>query len=519
MKKANIFIILSLFMTLAIYAKEPIVTLELDSRKMDLNQNYTINVVVKDEVKLDSVDIIGSENFKVIGTSQMSSSRSVNFKKTVTFTKSFKIMAVKEGTFKIKGRAIKGKKSYFSNEEIITVRESNANKSLDSEILLQGKLADNEIYVGQSTVLDYYVYTLHKIYGLSLQKELNFDSRLIVEELDTVESKNEIISGDQFTVMNVMKRLVTPIESGEFVIDDLALIAKTRHINKQIQADALTLKVKPLPPGRPVDFSGLVGELTIRQNFPIKKEIEYGDSVTMKVELKGTADLNKITKIINGSTPGFKVYEKLLGTESEIVDGKYISRSVYELIIVPGKSGEVTFSDMKISYFDTISETYKEAIIKGFNLKVSGDIIENSADSIINLPKEKIVISSVEIKEANKSENFYTINISKKAIKISTEILFLIFLLIIIVLFFKKYNSKKTVDIKKEIDKATNYNQLYELLSSEIKIRYNFSIKAHSLDGLNVSDSLRECLKEIENGILFSKTITPELKIKLKNIF
>ena len=154
--------------------------------------------------------------------------------------------------------------------------------------------------------------------------------------------------------------------------------------------------------------------------------------------------------------------------------------------MVPEKSGDIEIDPIYISYFDTESESYKQAQIPGTTVTVTGEAPvvqtqQSKGDSAI----EKVKID--QIGYIPKNEGYLTIQLKKEYIYISLVILVILSLIAIsvfIILKGKKKEDRKLWDMYKRINNSKDEKEIYSIFNDMIKYRFNISLKASSKDAI-----------------------------------
>lgn len=181
-----------------------------------------------------------------------------------------------------------------------------------------------------------------------------------------------------------VKRLLVPIETGEFVLGasqamlqlvvgrkagrdpfgfpsifDEQLITKTHDA----VSPSHILKVLPLPEkGRPIDFSGAVGEFSLDAEVT-PRECAQGDTVTLLVRIEGKGDLElvPVPKVPQGK--GYKVLDPE-------IDSSFASPTqgtkTFRFPIYIAEDGNVELPQVAFSYFDADQQRYQTHVAGPF---------------------------------------------------------------------------------------------------------------------------------------------------------
>ena len=126
-----------------------------------------------------------------------------------------------------------------------------------------------------------------------------------------------------------------------------------------LQAEPITLTVLPLPEaGRPADFSGAVGQLTLEVEVS-PREVTAGDPVTVTTRVRGTGNLDGMKPPEVAPRAALKIYEP---TEMPVLDATPpIRERRFEQVVIPTEPGTVGLPPVSVAYFDPASESYRRA--------------------------------------------------------------------------------------------------------------------------------------------------------------
>ncbi len=138
----------------------------------------------------------------------------------------------------------------------------------------------------------------------------------------------------------------------------------TRTLKGRVPIAPNTLTVKPLPTeGRPDDFTGLIGPLTLSAELD-RPRISAGEGVELRITAAGRqVDLLK-APVLALST-GVQAYPK--------ADGKAPDRGtrIFRFDLVPAAAGEVVVPAVTIPYFDPEAKVYRRAESHALTLTVT----------------------------------------------------------------------------------------------------------------------------------------------------
>jgi hypothetical protein len=122
-----------------------------------------------------------------------------------------------------------------------------------------------------------------------------------------------------------------------------------------IKSDAVTLEVKPLPPGKPADFSGAVGNfnMTVEAN---PKSVQVGDPITVTSTIAGRGNFDRVTAPTLEDDRGWHKYppsSKFKQDDEVGISGT----KTFETVLSPNEKKQ-QISPFVFSFFDPAKENY-----------------------------------------------------------------------------------------------------------------------------------------------------------------
>mgnify|MGYP002909325953 FL=1 len=152
------------------------------------------------------------------------------------------------------------------------------------------------------------------------------------------------------------------------------------EVKKNIVTPKLTINVKALPDGKPINFSGGVGEFTISSSISTK-ELKTNDAVTIKLVISGTGNLKLVNTPEVAFPKDFEVYDPKIDNKFTLTREGLSGNKVIEYLAIPRHAGNFTIPPVEFSYFDLKSNSYKTIKTEAYNLKVEKGA--GNADQVI----------------------------------------------------------------------------------------------------------------------------------------
>jgi len=124
------------------------------------------------------------------------------------------------------------------------------------------------------------------------------------------------------------------------------------------KAPAIAIEVKPLPPGAPSDFKGLVGQFKLDSNLS-KKDLTVGETATLSYTISGTGNIKDATLNLRLEIPNLKIYEDKPSVDLKKNPTGVSGTKTFNLALVPEAPGQIQIPPVTLSYFDPKQETYQ----------------------------------------------------------------------------------------------------------------------------------------------------------------
>jgi len=251
-----------------------------------------------------------------------------------------------------------------------------------------------------------------------------------------------------------------------------------------LQTDPLELTVKPLP-NPPADFSGVIGKLSLDSGYS-RQEVNYGDSITLRVTASGDCNLDSLTKIFNDDIAGFSVYETQKSTEEGIENNQYHASKEFEIILVPETNGEIAIKPVSITYFDPETGTYEKAEIPGTTITVHGEA------PMAQIPAQAGTgaVETVRVEQVSYntgSGEYLTIQLKKDSLVTAFWVfggILALGLAAFLFLLWQKRRSRAVDDLYRKIRKSGDPNEIYNLFNMMVKSLFGISLKADTRDAV-----------------------------------
>ena len=315
---------------------------------------YSVNQRAKDLRAPEFTDfdyVAGPYTSTSQSTSFVNGQRTSTFQQTFTYT----LIASKEGAFTIPPASIKvDGEQYSSNGVRITVlppdqptnagtnsqqRNTNGNASgqqrdnssvSDANIFMRTLVSKTKVHEQEALLLSYKLYFA----GVEVSQMTN-NTRLpefkgfLKQELEMGEIQTELehYNGRNYQTAVLYRTLLFPQRSGDIVIDPAQFEAQLRvqnraqvrsifedffgsyvTVNKALTAPGVTIHVAELPAGKPVGFSGGVGQFSMSSTIS-STDLQANDAVTLTLTIQGAGNMKLLKTPAIDWPEGFEVYD------------------------------------------------------------------------------------------------------------------------------------------------------------------------------------------------------------------
>ena len=347
-----------------------------------------------------------------IGSSSSTNMQIVNGQMSVSKSYTYRFIATKEGKFQIPAIAINHRGKTFSSDPIpieIGQRRATAaprslsnrartNDSVDlaDQLFLRASVDNGEVYQNQPVVITYKIYTAVNItsYAISqLPNTVGFWS----EDFPAPQRPrlyDEVVNGRRYRVAEIKKvalfaqgpgtKELDPMivdcevqlrrERGrrdifDSFFDDPFFSSKTER--RSIRSNKLTIEVRSLPEnGKPVDFSGAVGDYSISANTD-NRAVKTNEAVTLTVKIAGTGNINILPQPKVDFPSDFEVYDPKISTNINRKGAQIRGSKTFEFVLIPRFPGNQTLKPISFSFFDLKSQGYRTASTDAIEISVA----------------------------------------------------------------------------------------------------------------------------------------------------
>lgn len=373
----------------------------------------TVSVAAERLSGLPAPDISVPDGFQLAGsTSSTSTSISiVNGAMTTTRTTTyvFSYRAHREGAFELgPARLTHGGKTYASQAVPVEVVKASGRpqtrvapgqavsptqvQELEENLFLQAVPDKRVAYVGEQVGMTYTLFTRYNLQNVHYGNVPTFTGFWTETLFDAqrLEMRREVVDGREFNAARLKHLALFPTTAGTHTLEQLAVVCdipasprsrglfdldpfgafdafRSRQVT--VRSADVAIEVRPLPPGAPAGFQGVVGRFDIRAEAT-SGEVKAGDPVAVKVAISGTGNMRSVGEPIRPHAPAFRFYDPRAEVETHKQNDLLGGRKIFEYVVIPQKAGLLTLPPFRMVYFDPYRERYETVETASIALRV-----------------------------------------------------------------------------------------------------------------------------------------------------
>ncbi len=402
MKKYSAYIFVIGFSVLTAEAQD--IEFRAEASPSVLNVGEQFRLVYNINQNVSGVEIPEFTDFQLLGGPMTGSSSNVQIingkvSKSVQYTYTYYLKAVKQGTFTIPAAKVKfGGKMVESNAVNIEVVQGgtnarqpqatpNKNKGQEPQSAGSKAVSDKDLYVrlhvdkrsayiGDQIVAWVKLYTKVPVSGIdkgySGPEFTGFYKQAVnIPPLRSLEREN--VNGEIYYTGIIQKFILYPQKSGDIVIEPFDMTASVQQqvtrrsrslfddffgpevadVPVKIKSEPVKIRVKRLPL-KPASFSGAVGNFTLKTTVD-RTMLKTNEALTYKVIVSGRGNI----KLIDVPSIEFPANVEQFDPKTTVNQTSELSGiKTFEFVLIPRYAGEFKILPFDFTYFDPVKEKY-----------------------------------------------------------------------------------------------------------------------------------------------------------------
>ena len=258
----------------------------------------------------------------------------------------------------------------------------------DEEKDIQAQIAENlfikvytskrEAYLGEQVTVTYKLFQRVNLSGLEYKSMPSYDGfwKEVLNDRKDFQMTEEVVDGVRYQTGILESVILFPQKTGDLVIDPFVLSTKVPVQQRrgrrsffddffsnyvtydyELSSPILKINVKPLPAGKPSDFSGMVGKFDFEAALTTD-QLEINDPVTLNITVSGEGNLKLLKPWSIKFPTGIEDHPAQTHDNISSKGGTIKGTRRYEFLMVPYRDGVFKLPPITFSYFDTEKEEY-----------------------------------------------------------------------------------------------------------------------------------------------------------------
>ena len=222
------------------------------------------------------------------------------------------IMPKQTGQFALQAAIEHNGQTYLTNELTVNVSESAGSSEEEAEdLFIKTVISQTKLVPGQKAVLTYELYSRYNIENFGFLDSITLDGFIASDTPeDQLQAGYVYINSNKYVKYEARQLVISALKPGTFTLPayNFQVNVSTGDFFSSskpvyLQTDPLELTVNPLP-NQPADFSGVIGKLNLDSGYS-RQELNYGDSITLRVTASGSCNLDSLNTIFKDVFPDF----------------------------------------------------------------------------------------------------------------------------------------------------------------------------------------------------------------------
>ncbi len=345
-----------------------------DAREVIAGSFLEVNFVLENSSDAQNFKPPDFGKFVVVsGPSRSSQMSIINGTVSQSVTYGYSLKAPGTGAYTIEAASIKvgGTELKTKPIRISVVKGSQIGPGPDREIFVRMIASDTTAFVGQQVILQYKLYTTLDVRTFDIIYESPYEG-FYSEDLNQVRSgfKREIINGIEYYTKILKSKALFPQQTGIYEIEGAVAnlgIATQRSRSsfffsnqlrpQRMSTNGISISVRNLPQTNREDFSGAVGQYTMKASVN-KRSFTTDDAIVVNMSIAGNGDARMVLPPSWSMSDSLDMYDPNVTTDHTSSNTSGIQhRKSFEYLIIPKVKGRYKIQP-SFTYFDPDSNVY-----------------------------------------------------------------------------------------------------------------------------------------------------------------
>ena len=294
----------------------------------------------------------------------------------------------------------------------------------NDQVFIRAIPSKTQVSEQEGLLVTYKIYTRVDISGMQNPKFPEFKG-FMAQEVEVPQNRQwdlENYNGANYQTTILKQTVLYPRETGSLSIEkgsfDLVLRVKNRNtrvrsifddffdtyseVKKTVYCNSVKINVTPLPAGKPADFCGVTGSLSMTSSISSQK-VKANEAVTIRIKISGNGNMKMIPTPELTFPAEFDPYDpKVDNAFKNTTSGVSGTKSI-EYLVIPRFPGTFDIPATSISYFDLATHKYKTLTTQPYTIEVAkGDgSITNISGKFANQEQLRLLGSDIRYLKTN----------------------------------------------------------------------------------------------------------------------
>ena len=371
----------------------------IDRNKLTLDDVFELKIEAIDGNDSPQVDISPlRKNFIVVnGPSQQTNISWVNGKMTSTRGLSWTLSPKKTGSLVVPSLTVTSGKSKLKTNPIKIHVSKNpvSSKTGDAQShFIRVDLDKNTAYLGEQITVTYQLFTRTdlSIESVDLPEFVGFWTESLYSPRQ-INMREVTYDGVRYKKAKLYTVALFPTKTGKIPLDTYTINSKVyvekkksrrrdpffdvfdsfssrQTIRKALKSETKIINVLPYPDGKPSDFTGAVGNYTVKTSVDVQK-VKANEAVTFFIEVKGTGNLSLFSLSELSFPKSLEVFPPVSEINKDSFRDEITGTLRWEYVVIPRQTGRFNLPRVELPFFDPKTAAWKRAKAHSIQISVS----------------------------------------------------------------------------------------------------------------------------------------------------
>ena len=333
--------------------------------------------------------------------------QSINFKSTSTHSYTYTYQVISKVDVKIPPIKLATNKGVKNSEGfILKVVERGANNKKQGlgNVSSVIEVSSNQVHIGEPVLIQYKIYSRYS--NLQYREEVPELEGFWKEPLPARSNNRTIkqINGVEYLEIIVKEVLAFPQQTGDFTIDgfDIYGVISVSFFNQkevQTQSNPITIKVLPLPEGKPKNFIGTFGKLKVQTNVSVDS-VNVNEAFNFELTYSGKGNLKLIQEPTLDWPSEFEVFDPEIIDRISVSAGGETGKRTYKYAVIPRAPGTYDLPVVESSYFNHFKDSYLDEKTNAGQITIKRDPNSVGGTTMYS-PKSQVQVLNHDIRHIN----------------------------------------------------------------------------------------------------------------------